>query len=74
MDMYLKVDATRLPENNGIGIGTGIYVRAKLHDMWGNYDIAYLDTESLDRWLRSRDSIELPINVVKVLLSHEQDD
>ena len=48
---------------------TGIYVRAIGTDgQWGNYDIAELDRESLDSWLRSRDSIDWPINVVMILL------
>ena len=33
---------------------TGIYVRAKLNDQWGSFDIATLTCESLRAWLRSR--------------------
>ena len=52
---------------------TGIYVRARFSDgTFGNVDIAQLDAESLDHWLRSRDSIEWPVSVVKILLGHRQ--
>ena len=48
---------------------TGIYVRAIRSDgKWGNADIAELNRESLDAWLRSRDSIDWPIGVVMILL------
>lgn len=53
---------------------TGIYVRAMTPDKTiRNADIAELDTESLDAWLRSRDSIEWPISVVKLIMGHRQD-
>ena len=39
----------------------------------GNADIAHLNRDSLDEWLRSRDSIEWPIGVVKALLGHPQE-
>ena len=64
--MNLIVDSTRtyLPE-------TGILVRAAdERGRVGNHDIAHLDTASLDTWLRSRDGIEWPISVVKLLLGH----
>lgn len=52
---------------------TGIYVRAQRSDgRWGNADIAELDKESLDIWLRSRQSIEWPIGVVMILLDHQR--
>lgn len=56
------------PERRGQE-GTGIYVRAKdVDERWISADIASLTRESLDRWLRSRDSIEWPIGVVMILL------
>ena len=63
--MNLTVDSARthLPE-------TGILVRATEDGRIGNHDIAHLDTASLDTWLRSRDGIEWPISVVKLLLGH----
>lgn len=63
--MRLEVDPARtdLPE-------TGILVRAERDGRVGNHDIAHLDTASLDTWLRSRDGIEWPISVVKLLLGH----
>jgi len=34
---------------------TGIYVRARGSDgSWGSFDIAHLEKDSLQRWLRSR--------------------
>lgn len=53
---------------------TGIYVRAlNTEGRMGNADIAHLNRDSLDEWLRSRDSIEWPIGVVKALLGHPQE-
>lgn len=61
------VDPARLPENK-----TGIYVRAMLNGRWGTHDIAHLNTDSLWRWLHSRDNADWPSNVVLVLLGHSQ--
>lgn len=47
----LTVDPKR---NEKFADATGIYVRAKFEEVWGNYDIAQLDTASLRAWLRSR--------------------
>jgi len=50
---------------------TGIPVRAlDVNGSWGAIDIAHLDRVSLDAWLRSRDSIDWPVNVVMILLGH----
>lgn len=52
---------------------TGIYVRARFTDgTFGTVDIAQLDVESLDHWLRSRDNIDWPISVVKMVFGHRQ--
>jgi hypothetical protein len=37
---------------------------------WDAVDIAHLGRDSLDAWLRSRDSIEWPISCVMLLLGH----
>lgn len=63
MRLEVDPDRTYLPE-------TGILVRATESGRVGNHDIAHLDTASLDTWLRSRDGIEWPISVVKLLLGH----
>jgi len=42
------------PERQHLHEATGIYVRAKVGERWGNADIAELDADSLYRWLRSR--------------------
>lgn len=50
---------------------TGIYVRAKDPDgKWDSVDIVSLTRDSLDRWLRSRDSIDWPVSVVMILLGY----
>ena len=64
--MTYKADPDRmsLPE-------TGIPVRALLaNGSWGAVDIAHLDRTSLDAWLRSRETIDWPIDVVMILLGH----
>ena len=63
----LRTATTReIPYLHGL---TGIYVRAIGQDgRWDSYDIAELDRDSLDFWLRSRDSIDWPIGVVKSML------
>lgn len=61
-----RVDVTRRhrPE-------TGIPIRAIVPDEgWDSVDIAHLDKASLDRWLRSRGSGELAIQVIMVMLGH----
>ncbi len=61
-----KADPARadLPE-------TGIPVRAIEADgSWGNVDIAHLDRASLDAWLRSRGTIDWPIDVIMILFHH----
>lgn len=69
--MKLMVDETRTHHEGA----TGIYVRALLPDgTWDSADIAELTAESLDTWLRSRDNIEWPISVVKLLLGHRQEE
>lgn len=53
--------------------GTGIYVRARLEDRWGSYDIVTLDRDSLIRWLKCRGGDnQWAENVVLALLGHEQ--
>lgn len=62
----LRVDVTRRhrPE-------TGIPIRAIVPDEgWDSVDIAHLSKASLDRWLRSRGSGELAIQVIMVMLGH----
>lgn len=67
--LNLTVDETR----THLADATGIYVRALMPDgAVDNADIAELDVESLDTWLRSRDSIEWPISVVKLIMGHRQ--
>ena len=52
---------------------TGIYVRALQEDgSWGSDDIMHLDRASLDAWLRSRDTMDWPIDVVMILLGHSR--
>ena len=64
--MTFEVDPARMHQPE-----TGILVRAvDERGRVGNHDIAHLDTASLDTWLRSRDGIEWPISVVKLLLGH----
>lgn len=54
---------------------TGILVRAKVGDRWGNADIADLDAVSLIRWLRSRDGENVwAESVVFMLLGHSSED
>lgn len=49
---------------------TGIYVRAvNTAGKWDSVDIAHLDRESLDAWLRSR-GIDWPVWVAMFLLGH----
>lgn len=67
MDIELEVDPDRL-DDDGL---TGIFVRAKANGKWGSWDIACLTTDSLDYFLRSRGSIDWPINVVKAMLGHK---
>jgi hypothetical protein len=64
--LYYLVDLKRekeFPE-------TGIYVRAKRDNEWVSADIAHLDRASLNAWLRSRDTVDWPVNVVMLLLKH----
>ena len=52
--------------------GTGFFVRAKLRDVWGTYDIVHLERASLIRWLRSRGGKNAwAESVVLALLGHE---
>jgi len=65
--LELRVD----PDRAQLADATGIYVRAYRPDgKIDTADIAELDKASLDAWLRSRDSIEWPISVVKTLMGH----
>lgn len=67
--LNLRVDETR----THFADATGIYVRAHMPDgAVDNADIAELDADSLDAWLRARDSIEWPISVVKLIMGHPQ--
>lgn len=53
---------------------TGILVRARLDDRFGNWDIAQLDRASLLAWLQSRGGENAwAENTVLVLLGHEQE-
>lgn len=50
---------------------TGIYVRAKLNDKFGTYDIAQLTKDSLLEWLTSRGGFNpWAEDVVGILLGH----
>lgn len=60
------------PQRHDITRDTGIYVRAKLGDKWGSYDIAELDAKSLLAWLRSRGGENRwAENCVGLLLGHK---
>lgn len=60
-----------LPANGTEISNTGIFVRAKLGDKWGSYDISELTLDSLRMWLRSRGGAnEWAENVVCMLLGH----
>lgn len=48
--MELKVD----PARERWADETGVVVRAKRGERWGNYDVAHLDKASMLEWLRSR--------------------
>lgn len=64
----LTVDPKR-PED--VWGGTGIYVRAKDGERWVDADIACLDLESLNTWLRSRGGEnDWAESVVRHLLGH----
>ena len=74
----MKVDPRRwqmVRDNPDIrhGYETGICVRAKLpNGKIDSVDIAYLDKDSLKRWLRSKGgNNELAENVVLILLGHQ---
>lgn len=60
------------PRRANIGIPpTGIFIRAKYNNEWGNYDITQLDAPSLLKWLRSRGGKnEWAENTVGLLLGH----
>lgn len=62
----LRVD----PARRDLDETTGIYIRALDEGRWVSIDIATLDRESLDAWLREREDIEWPISVVMLLLGH----
>ena len=62
-----KVDLERLKNLNN---ATGIYIRAHTGQKWESVDIATLDAESLNRWLRSKP--DLAVNVVLCILGHPQ--
>jgi len=53
---------------------TGIYVRAKgCNGVYGTFDIAELDDQSLTKWLRSDGGYNLLAeNTVRILLGYEQ--
>lgn len=61
------------PEREGaLHEATGIYVRAKHHERWGNYDIAELDAASLTAFLRSRGGEnEWAEDCVRIMLGHQ---
>jgi hypothetical protein len=62
------VDPARKDDGDGV---TGIYVRAKLDDKWGSYDIATLDRTSLCAFLRARGGKnEWAENTVLAMLGH----
>jgi len=50
-DLIVDVDRAADPE---LSESTGIFVRAKLGDKWGSWDIAQLTKGSLLSWLKSR--------------------
>lgn len=52
--MVLEVDKNRA-EYFGI---TGVYIRAKVNDKWGNYDVAQLTKESFLHLIRDRNWAE----------------
>jgi hypothetical protein len=53
-------------------ISTGIYTRAKLPstNKWESVDISLLDSESMNKWLRSK-SREYLEEVIRVFTGHE---
>jgi hypothetical protein len=58
---------------SGVYQPTGIYVRVRTPDGWGNADIAQLGQASLLRWLRSRGGENLwAENCVMALLGYSQ--
>lgn len=65
----LTVDPERVAQKRR----TGIYVRAKLGDEWGNFDIAHLDRYSLRTWMRDfAGAASRPEATVLLLLGHLQ--
>lgn len=57
----------------GVYTPTGIYVRVRTPDGWGNADIAQLTSGSLLRWLRSRGGENLwAENTVLAILGYTQ--
>ena len=71
-DAPLMVDQNRFASmHNEDCPDTGIYVRAKRGQKWGNYDIVMLTKDSLQAWLRSRGGQnEWAESVVFILLGH----
>ena len=71
MSIEYKVDGGRA-RSDDLYPESGIYVRAKLGDKWGSYDIAHLERESLVAWLKSRGGDNpWAENCVLLLLGHE---
>jgi len=69
----LQVDVTRQAVVNADvdESVTGIFVRAQNDGRWGSYDIAFLDAESLLKFLRSRGSDNRwAEDVVGILMGH----
>ena len=61
---------------NAVGPGnppqsTGVLVRARLHGVWGNHDIAHLDDESLNRWITSHLDDSGRLRLIRTLLGRE---
>lgn len=48
---------------------TGLFVRARFNDAWGDYDLAELDRESLLAWISSKPPATVA-SIVLVLMGH----
>jgi hypothetical protein len=68
-DLHCEPAREMIAKGNNI---TGIYVRARsIRDGWGSHDIAELDEDSLEIWLKSRGPVsDWAIDAFKVILGH----
>lgn len=49
---------------------TGVYVRAKYKERFSDYDIAELDSASLDLWVNERLSNDGKLRLIRILLGY----